>query len=96
MGQPTIRTQVSIPKELVEAVDLLVGAAKRDDFIAGALEETLRREKRTRALKETAGALETGTYSEWETPAGVSAWVARLRADDAALSEHKLTNRARE
>jgi metal-responsive CopG/Arc/MetJ family transcriptional regulator len=90
MADETIRTHVVFPKELVEAVDRLVGPRKRSAFLVRAVEEKIDRERLERALATTAGFLAQGTHPEWETPEQVSAWVRELRSLDSDASERKL------
>ena len=90
MADKTIRTHVVFPKELVEAVDRLVGPRKRSRFFVQAIEEKLERERLGRALPTTAGFLAKGTHPEWGTPEQVSAWVHELRSLDSDAGEHRL------
>ncbi|MGI8969695.1 MAG: hypothetical protein ACR2HB_03105 [Dehalococcoidia bacterium] len=71
----TIRTHVVIPKELLEAIDGVVGSRKRSDFVVDALQEELSRERRAKALRETTRVLDVTNYPEWETPEKISEWV---------------------
>jgi hypothetical protein len=90
MADETIRTHVVFPKELVEAVDRLVGPRKRSAFLVQAIEEKIDRDRLGRALATTAGFLAEGTHPEWETPEQVSAWVHELRSLDSDASQRKL------
>ena len=90
MANETIRTHIVFPKELVEAVDRLVGPRKRGAFFVRAVEEKIDRERLGRALATTAGFLAEETHPEWGTPEQVSAWVHELRSLDSDVSEHKL------
>lgn len=90
LATETVRTHVVLPKELVEAVDDLVGQRKRSAFVADAIEEKVQRERLGRALKETAGILRGEDYPEWETPEMVSAWVRKLRAVDQEHTERNI------
>lgn len=47
-----------------------------------AIREKLARERLSRALAETAGALNSSKYPEWETPETVSEWAADRREED--------------
>jgi hypothetical protein len=87
MADETIRTHIVFPKELIEAVDRLVGPRKRSAFLVQAVEEKIDRERLGRALATTAGFLAEGTHPEWETPQQVSAWVHELRSLDSDASE---------
>jgi predicted transcriptional regulator len=90
MADETIRTHIVFPKELVEAVDRLVGPRKRSAFFVEAVEEKIDRERLGKALATTGGFLAEGTHPEWETPEQVSAWVHELRLHDSDASERKL------
>ncbi|MGH2617603.1 MAG: hypothetical protein ACRDJC_20410 [Thermomicrobiales bacterium] len=78
----TIRAHVVMPKDLVDAVDGLVGQRKRSAFFVQAVAEKLERERLGRALAETAGFLADDAHPEWSTPEKVSAWVRELRSLD--------------
>ena len=85
-----IRTHIVVPKELVEAVDRLVGPRKRSAFLVQAVEEKIDRERLGKALTTTAGFLAGETHPEWETPEQVSSWVRELRSLDTNASQRKL------
>ena len=93
MAGETIRTHVVFPKELVEAVDRLVGRRKRSAFLTEAVTEKVERERLGRALERTAGFLAPGAHPEWETPERVSAWVRELRAVDRDGTERTVERR---
>jgi hypothetical protein len=86
MADETIRTHIVFPKELVEAVDRLVGPRKRSAFFVEAVEEKIDRERLGKALSTTGGFLAEGTHPEWETPEQVSAWVHELRSLDSVAN----------
>jgi hypothetical protein len=91
MATETVRTHVVIPRDLVEAVDQLVGQRKRSAFFVEAVEEKLEREQFGRALAETKGSLRADAYPEWSTPEKTSAWVRELRSLDRKPIDHNLT-----
>lgn len=68
-------TTVTLPRELVEAVDAIVGEAARDAYVAGAIREKVRYDAQGKALDEAFGILDLSEYPEWSTPEKVSAWV---------------------
>lgn len=82
MARETVRTHVVLPKELVDAIDRLVGHRRRSSFLAEAVEEKLDRERLGKALTATSGFLAAEFHPEWETPEIVSAWVRELRSDN--------------
>jgi metal-responsive CopG/Arc/MetJ family transcriptional regulator len=90
MAEDTIRTHVVFPKELVLAVDELVGQRKRSAFVTEAVAEKLERERLGRALAETVGSLAAADYPEWETQEKISAWVREQRAFDNESTNRKL------
>lgn len=53
--EQAMRTHITLPDELIKAVDRLVGKRKRSAFFAEAARERLRREELLRTLKESAG-----------------------------------------
>jgi hypothetical protein len=82
MAGETIRTHVVMPKDLLEAVDRLVGRRGRSAFLAEAVKEKVERERLGDALERTAGFLADEAHPEWATPEMVSAWVRELRSAD--------------
>ena len=86
MTDETVRTHVILPKDLVEAIDRLVGRRKRSAFLAAAVEEKLNRERLGAALADAAGFLASDVHPEWETPEKVSIWVREMRAIDTNTS----------
>jgi len=93
MSADTIRAHVSLPRELVEAVDRLVGQRQRSDFVAAALMEKLTRQRFLTALEQAAGIIRAEDYPEWATPELTSQWVHDQRqADDA----HRRSKRERQ
>jgi metal-responsive CopG/Arc/MetJ family transcriptional regulator len=64
MTDETIRTHIVFPKELVDAVDRLVGPRKRSAFLVQAVEEKIDRERLGRALATTAGFLTGEVHPE--------------------------------
>ena len=80
MAERIARARVAFQKELVAAVDRLVGRRKRSAFVVDAVQEKLEREQLGRALAETRGILDKDSHPEWSTPEKTSAWVRELRA----------------
>lgn len=79
-----VRAHVVLPRELVEAVDSLVGQRKRSEFVEAALREKVARERLGKALKTSAGILNPADYPEWSTPEKTSEWVHALRTGESA------------
>ena len=90
MASETMRTHIVFPRDLVDAVDALVGQRKRSAFVTEAVEEKVERERLGRALAETAGSLAAEDYPEWDTPEKISAWVRKSRAFDNESTNRKL------
>jgi Arc/MetJ-type ribon-helix-helix transcriptional regulator len=91
MAEKTMRTHVVLPKELVEAVDELVGHRKRSAYIAAAIEAQVAHDRFGKVLKESIGILSAEDYPEWGTPEKVSAWVRELRNESDEATERKLS-----
>jgi Arc/MetJ-type ribon-helix-helix transcriptional regulator len=71
---------VTLPDELLNEVDELVGEEKRSEFIADATKRELRRLRRIEIARQAGGSLiDADTPPEWETPEGTLAWVRSLR-----------------
>lgn len=74
-----VRDHVTLPEDIVEAVDGLVGAGGRGQLIADAIELELRRRRMSVALEEMDGALADVDIPGWETRESAAAWVRALR-----------------
>jgi metal-responsive CopG/Arc/MetJ family transcriptional regulator len=88
MPKSAIRTHVVLPRDLVEAVDELVGQRTRSEFVEEALREKVARERMARALIECVGVLHPGDYPEWDTPEKTSEWVHKLRQEENEAVKH--------
>lgn len=78
----TVRTNLLLPKELVEEVDEFAGPRGRSGYVAEALRERLRRDRLGRAIAESAGMLRAEDYPHWATPEKVVEWVRAQRAEE--------------
>jgi len=86
MSKETMRTHVVIPRELIEAVDGLVGRRGRSRFFAEAIEDKIARIRLARAAKKAAGSLADVDIPGWETSEAAAEWVrASRRADEEKL-----------
>jgi len=74
------RTNVTLPKELLDEVDELAGPRGRSQFVADAVAAKVKRERLRRVLDETRGAL-VGT-SSYMSPDEAYRWVRSMREDD--------------
>lgn len=80
------RTHVLLPRELVEAIDRLVGPRHRSEFLAEAAAKELRHRKLMQAAEAAAGSLEHADIPGWETSEAAAEWVrASRRADEERL-----------
>jgi metal-responsive CopG/Arc/MetJ family transcriptional regulator len=86
MSRETVRTHVIIPRELVDAVDGLVGRRGRSKFIAEAVEDKMAHIRLAQAAKKAAGSLVDVYIPGWETSEAAAEWVrASRRADEEKL-----------
>ena len=76
-----VRTNLLLPKELVEAVDAVAGPRGRSRYVAGAIERQLRRDRQLEAFEATFGSLSAADYPHWSTPERVVEWVRERRAE---------------
>ena len=74
-----VRVHLTLPEDIVEAVDGLVGTGGRSQFIADAVELELRRRRLSAALEEMNGSLADVVIPGWETRESAAAWVRALR-----------------
>jgi hypothetical protein len=87
MSKAMVCTHILLPRELVEAVDKLVGERKRSQFVAEAVATKVQREKLRAALRETAGILDPKDYPQSFTPEQISEWVRQIRSEDDAETD---------
>jgi metal-responsive CopG/Arc/MetJ family transcriptional regulator len=76
-----VRTNLLLPKELVEEVDHFAGERGRSRYVAEALRARLKRDRLKEAMEQTAGVLSAEEYPEWSTPEKVVEWVRARRAE---------------
>jgi hypothetical protein len=76
----TVRTNLLLPKALVEEVDRHAGPRGRSRYVAEALEARLRRDRLGEAVRSTAGTWKD--HPQFPTPQSVVAWVRELRAEE--------------
>lgn len=89
MGKKPGATTVTLPRELTDAVDAIVGETARDRYVADLVREGVQRDQeRTRtahqreALMGLRGALADVEIPAWDTPERASQWVHDLRRSD--------------
>jgi predicted transcriptional regulator len=74
-----VRTNLLLPKELVDEVDRFAGPRGRSRYVAQALEARLERDRRWEAFHEAAGAWKD--HPLFPTSEAVQEWVRKLRAE---------------
>lgn len=72
-----VRTTITLPDDVLEQIDAIVGSRGRSAFIAQAAADRVKRERLHRALDETRGAL-VGRPG-WMTPDESYRWVREQR-----------------
>lgn len=80
-----VRTNLLLPKDLVDEVDRYAGPRGRSRFVAEALIERLRRERLREAVERTAGAW--SSHPEFQTAEDVVAWVRARRAEETEIGD---------
>jgi hypothetical protein len=75
-----VRTNLLLPKDLVEQVDHFAGERGRSRYVAEALRVQLRRDRLREVVEQTAGAWKDNPL--WKTSEDVVEWVRALRAED--------------
>ena len=76
-----IRTNVTLPSEVVSEIDQLAGPRGRSAYVAEAVRARLKRDRARRILDETLGA--AVGRSQWTDPDEAYRWVRALREDGA-------------
>ncbi len=79
MAKSTRRITVTLPDDLVESLDQLVGRRARRQFVVAALTEKLARVRLAQAAEQAAGSLADVDIPGWETSEQASEWVHNLR-----------------
>ena len=75
-----VRTNITIPEDLLREVDEYAGPRGRSAYVAEALRRQVKRDKLGRVLRETAGAT-VGT-DHWRSPDEILAWAQEIREQD--------------
>ena len=76
-----VRTNLLLPKDLVDEVDHFAGTRGRSRYVADALRARLRRDRLGEMIDKTAGVLRPEDYPEWSTSEQVVEWVRARRAE---------------
>jgi metal-responsive CopG/Arc/MetJ family transcriptional regulator len=80
-----VPVNLSLPEDLVEALDTVAGPRRRSAFAEEALRRAIKREKLRVAIERTAGSLRAEDYPYWRTSADVVAWVEEMRAEETSM-----------
>jgi metal-responsive CopG/Arc/MetJ family transcriptional regulator len=76
-----VRTNLLLPKDLVEEVDRFAGPRGRSRYVAEALQTRLRRDRLKEMIERTAGVWSAEDYPEFATSEMVVEWVRARRAE---------------
>ena len=76
-----VRTNLLLPKDLVDEVDHFAGPRGRSRYVAEALQARLRRDRLKEMIEKTAGVWSAEDYPEFATSEMVVEWVRARRAE---------------
>lgn len=76
-----MRTNLLLPKDLVDEVDHFAGARGRSRYVAEALRARLKRDRLKEVIERTAGVWSAEEYPEFATSENVVEWVRARRAE---------------
>jgi hypothetical protein len=76
-----VRTNLLLPKELVDEVDHIAGPRGRSRYVAEALRARLRRDRLRGVVNRTTGVLRPENYPDWSTSEQVVEWVRARRSE---------------
>lgn len=77
-----VRTNLLLPRDLVEELDRVAGPRNRSRFVADAIRSKLRREKLRQTWEKSFGVLKAEDHPHWATPEKVVEWVRMMRAEE--------------
>ncbi len=81
-GSRRIPVNLSLPQDLVSALDTAAGPRNRSAFAEEAIRKAIQREQLRVSIDRTAGALPMEHYPHWRTSEDVVAWVREMRAEE--------------
>lgn len=76
----SVRTNLLLPEDVVEALDRVAGPRGRSRYVADALRERIKRDERMAALRSVAGIWKD--HPEFPTDESVVEWVRKLRGEE--------------
>jgi predicted transcriptional regulator len=77
-----VPVNLSLPVDLVQALDKVAGPRKRSAFTEEALRKAIKREQFRIVAEEVAGSLKAEDYPHWRTSEDVVEWVRMMRAEE--------------
>ncbi len=77
-----VPVNLSLPEDLVMALDEVAGPRKRSAFTEEALRRAIKRERFRVAAEKAAGSLDMKHYPHWRTSEDVVRWVREMRAEE--------------
>ena len=77
-----VPVNLSLPEDLVAALDEVAGPRKRSAFAEEALRRAIKRERFRIAGEKAAGSLDMRHYPHWRTSEDVVRWVREMRAEE--------------
>ena len=80
-----VGVHASMPKELFEQIDALVGPRRRSEFVTEAVQKELARRNRSEMGRRIAQSLADAGLSDWESGETTAEWVHRQRYHPGAL-----------
>jgi hypothetical protein len=81
----SVRTNLLLPEDVVEAMDRVAGARGRSRYVAEAVRERLRRDERMAAMKAAVGSWRD--HPLFPTSDAVAAWVRDGRAEQTSTGD---------
>jgi predicted transcriptional regulator len=77
-----VPVNLSLPEDLIEALDAVAGPRRRSAFAEDALRRAIKREEFRVAGEKYAGSLKAEDYPHWRTSEDVVEWVRMMRAEE--------------
>jgi hypothetical protein len=93
MTKQAVRTHIALPRDLVQAIERIVGARRRIRFVEEAIAEKPACERQEEALRGSVGILDPAGYPDRNAPEKISVWVRDLRRHADEATNRKLRGR---